>query len=211
MQRQGAWQGSVAYIYPSLERPLSTRSGHRARYRQPQMEIAWFTNEKTPQSGFATSPASSLSFVSPFFSYRYINPTSREERAILANLSRYEIVSITVEPARSGYPSVISNSIAIRDKPGIGQFSNALSKIFLREPEHPRVTRAAILRIQLKDKTLGGYLEESSNDGTTFYCMSDITSDWVFGAYSVPGGGALFDAIPRLASAASKDTQPVVR
>jgi hypothetical protein len=146
-----------------------------------------------------------------FFSYRYINPTSREERAILANLSRYEIVSITVEPARSGYPSVISNSIAIRDKPGIGQFSNALSKIFLREPEHPRVTRAAILRIQLKDKTLGGYLEESSNDGTTFYCMSDITSGWVFGAYSVPGGRALFDAIQRLASAASKDTQPVVR
>nr|WP_199045285.1 hypothetical protein [Dyella sp. ASV24] len=144
-----------------------------------------------------------------FFSYRYVNPTSREERAILANLSSHEIVSITVEPARSGYPSVTSKPIVIRDKSEIGHFADALTKIFLREPEHPKVIRAAILRIQLKDKALGGYLEESSNDGTTFYCMSNVTSGWVFGAYSVPGGADLFDKIERLASPTSQDALQV--
>lgn len=132
------------------------------------------------------------------FSYHYVNPTSREDRAILANLSGHEILSVTVEPARSGYPSVISSAVVIHDKTAIGLFSGVLSKMILREPEHPKVTRAAILRIQLSDRVIGGYLEESSNDGTTFYCMSDITTGWVFGAYAVPKGAALLDAIEQL-------------
>jgi hypothetical protein len=137
------------------------------------------------------------------FSYRYINPTSREDRAILSSLASHEILSIRIEPARHGYPSAVTRPTAIDDKQTIAAFSKALSRMSSRNPEHPKVTRAAILRIQFKDRVLGGYLEESSNDGTTFYCMSNVTSGWVFGTYSIPDGGALFDAIDQLATAST--------
>jgi hypothetical protein len=141
------------------------------------------------------------------FSYRYIDPTSREDRAILANLSSHEILSISIEPARPGYPTVVSRTVVISDSRTVESFLATLSRMSLRNPEHPKVTRAAILRIQLKDRVLGGSLEESSNDGTTFYCMSNVTSGWVFGTYAVPDGGTIFDLIERLASAPSASVQ----
>jgi len=135
------------------------------------------------------------------FSYRYINPTSREDRVILSNLSSREILSISIEPARSGYPTVVTQPVVIKDRQAIAAFSKALSQMSGHNPEHPKVTRAAILRIQLKDRVLGGYLEESSNDGTVFYCMSSVTTGWVYGTYLVPGGSELFNLIKQLAPA----------
>lgn len=137
------------------------------------------------------------------FSYRYIDPESREARKLLSNLSSQEIMSIVVEPARSGYPTVVNKPVVISDKKTIAYFSKVLSKMSSRDPEHPNVIRAAILRIYLKGHVLGGYLEESNNDGTTFYCMSDVTSGMVYGTYLVPHGSDLFNRIAQLTATIS--------
>jgi hypothetical protein len=134
------------------------------------------------------------------FSYRYIDPTSRKDRAILGNLSNQEIESISIEPARQGYPTVIGRPIVVDNKQMIAVFARALSGMPTHFPEHHKVIRAAILRIQLKGRVLGGYLEESSNDGTTFYCMSNVTNGWVFGTYAVLDGHKLFDYIEQFSS-----------
>lgn len=134
------------------------------------------------------------------FSYRYIDPVSRKDRTVLSNISRHEILSITIEPARAGYPTAINSPIVIDDKATISALSKALSRMSLRNPEHPKVTRAVILRLQMKDRVIGGSLEESSNDGASFYCMSDVTTGWIYGIYAVPGGRDIFDAITKLSS-----------
>jgi hypothetical protein len=133
------------------------------------------------------------------FLYRYIDPTSRQDRAILRNFSSQQILSISVEPARAGYPTLVNQAVLIKDRQSIAAFSKAFSHLSGHNPEHPEVTRAAILRIQLKDRVLGGYLEESSNDGTVFYCMSGVTTGWVYGTYLVPDGGELFNLIKKFA------------
>ncbi|MBE1162882.1 hypothetical protein [Dyella acidiphila] len=134
-------------------------------------------------------------------SYQYVNPTSREDRAILEHLSAQQIQSISIEPARAGYPTAIKYPIAIDDQQMIGVFSKAMSGMPIHHPEHPRVTHAVTLRIKLRNRVIGGYLEESDNDGTTFYCMSDVTAGWVFGTYTVSDGGKLFELIGQLAAA----------
>ena len=134
------------------------------------------------------------------FSYRYIDPVSRKDRTVLSNISRHEILSITIEPARAGYPTAINSPIVIDDKATISALSKALSRMSLRNPEHPKITRAVILRLQMKDRVIGGSLEESSNDGASFYCMSDVTTGWIYGIYAVPGGRDIFDAITKLSS-----------
>lgn len=137
------------------------------------------------------------------FLYRYIDPTSRQDRAILRNFSSQQILSISVEPARAGYPTLVNQTVLIKDRQSIAAFSKAFSHLSGHNPEHPEVTRAAILRIQLKDRVLGGYLEESSNDGTVFYCMSGVTKGWVYGTYLVPDGGELFNLINEVRAHAS--------
>lgn len=137
------------------------------------------------------------------FSYRFINPTARAGRAALNNLSSQEILSLSIEPARLGYPTVVTGPLAVTDKQTISVFADALSRMSTHNPEHPNVTQAVILRIQLKDRVIGGYLEGSSNDGTTFYYMSAVNTGWVFGTYLVPKGSDLFNLIRRIASASS--------
>ncbi len=136
-------------------------------------------------------------------SYRYINPTARAGRAILGDMSSQEILSLSIEPARSGYPTLVTEPIVVGDRQTIATFANALSQMSLHDPEHPNVTQAVILRIYLKGRVIGGYLEGSSNDGTTFYYMSDVRTGWVFGTYKVPKGSDLFDLIEQIASTSS--------
>jgi hypothetical protein len=137
------------------------------------------------------------------FLYRYINPTARAGRAVLGNLSSQEILSLSIEPARSGYPTLVTEPIVVRDRQAISVFANALSQMPTHNPEHPNVTQAVILRIQLKDRVIGGYLEGSSNDGTTFYYMSGVNTGWVFGTYWVLKGSDLFKLIRQIAPAPS--------
>jgi hypothetical protein len=66
-----------------------------------------------------------------------------------------------------------------------------------RSPEHPQVTQAVVLSIHMEGRVIGGYLEESSNDGTTFYYMSKINTRWVFGTYRIPNGEHIFDLISK--------------
>ena len=142
-------------------------------------------------------------------SYHYINPTAREGRALLGNLSSQEILSLSIEPARRGYPTLLTEPIVVTDKQTISAFAGALSQIPTRNPEHPNVNQAVVLRIQLKDRVIGGYLEGSSNDGTTFYYMSDVNTGWVFGTYWVPKGSDLFNLIRQIASASSMPNNSV--
>jgi hypothetical protein len=130
--------------------------------------------------------------------YRYINPTAREDRAILNNLAGHDIQSISIEPARPGLPTVVNRPMNINDAQSIAVISSELSGMYAHKSRRPVVFRAVILRIRFKDRVLGGYLEESTNNGTTFYCMSDVTKGWTFGTYSVPRGHELFNYIEQL-------------
>jgi len=128
-------------------------------------------------------------------SYRYLSLTAREGRDILQILSAQDIETITIEPARFDQPSLVSQAVVVRDKTTISKIAAALSNLPDHSPNHPKVTRAVTIRIQLKNKTIGGYLEEASNDGITFYYMSDVSSGWCFGTFLVPRDRGVFNVI----------------
>jgi hypothetical protein len=130
------------------------------------------------------------------FSYRYINPTARAGRATLANLADQDIVSISIEPAK--YASMVDAPVVIRDKQSLSALAKALSNMPGHLPDHPKINRSVVLRIRLKDRVIGGELDGSSNDGTTFYYMSDVGTGWVFGTYLVPPNRDIFRLIKQL-------------
>jgi hypothetical protein len=131
------------------------------------------------------------------FMFPYINPDARDGRAILHKLSNQDITFISIEPARRGRPSSVKEPLIIRDRKAIAAIVDALSSMSRRSPEHPQVTQAVVLSIHMEGRVIGGYLEESSNDGTTFYYMSKINTGWVFGTYRIPKGERIFDLISK--------------
>ena len=128
-------------------------------------------------------------------SYRYISPSAWEGRSIFRNLSNHDVVSLSIEPARYGYPSLVRKVIVVKDKKMISSLAEALSNLPEHSPEHPRTTRAVIIRIKLKDRVLGGYLEDRGNDGATFYYMSGVSTGWCFATYRVPNDRHVFDLV----------------
>lgn len=129
------------------------------------------------------------------FSYRYVDPSSRHARMVLSHFPQQEVTSITIEPAGSKGLVTIAHPLTIEDAEAIHSFAVAFSHLVERNPEHPDITQEVMLRIQTKDTLLVGRLKQSSNDGTYFYCMSNIPNGWIFGTYLVPHGKELFDLI----------------
>ncbi len=130
--------------------------------------------------------------------YRNVNPSAREGRARLANLTAQPIVSIRLEPV--DFKPTIAAPIDVTDRESIAALAAALSHLPEHNPNHPHATKAVIVRIRFPDREIGGTLQLTSNDGTTFYYMSDIENGWVFGTYLVPHGEAVFDLIAALAA-----------
>lgn len=131
-------------------------------------------------------------------SYRHVSPTAREGRSIFEHLAAQEIRSIAIEPAE--YSSMVSRPVVIRDPRTIAAFAKALTNMPTHLPNHPKVTRAVVLRIQLRDKVIGGELFETSNNGITFYYMSDVNTGWVFASYRVPRSRGIFEIIEQALS-----------
>ena len=129
-------------------------------------------------------------------SYRFVSPTARDGRATFKHLSANDIRYISIEPAE--YSSLVSQPVIIRDRQTITAFSKALKNLATHIPNHPKVTRAVVLRIQLKNKVLGGELRDSSNNGTTFYYMSNVNDGWVFATYHVPRNRGIFEIIEQV-------------
>jgi hypothetical protein len=131
-------------------------------------------------------------------SYRFVSPEARAGRAIFNNLSEQDIRYISIEPAQ--YESLVSSPVVIRDKETIAAFAKALSRLPSHFPNHPNVTKAVVLRIGLRDGVIGGELRESSNNGTSFYYMSNVSTGWVFQTYLVPRSRGIFDLIQKVLS-----------
>ena len=129
------------------------------------------------------------------FSYRYVDPSSRHARMVLSHFPQQQVTSITIEPANSGSLATIAHPLTIKDAEAIHSFAAMFSHLVEHNPEHPNVTQEVMLRIQTKDTLLVGRLKQSNNDGTYFYCMSNIPNGWIFGTYRAPQGKELFDLI----------------
>jgi len=134
--------------------------------------------------------------------YRDFNSSARVGRARLADLAAQQIVSIRLEPTK--YKPAITAPIDVTDRESVAALAAALSHLDEHEPNHPHALKAVIVRIRFKDREIGGLLQLTSNDGTTFYYMSEIEKGWVFGTYLVPHGEALFDQIAGLAAQAKR-------
>ena len=131
-------------------------------------------------------------------SYRFVSPTAREGRVIFEHLSAEDIRYISIEPAE--YSSMVSSPAVIRDRQAIAAIASALTNLPTHWPNHPKVTRAVVLRIYLQDRVIGGELRESSNNGTTLYYMSNVNRGWVFATYLVPRNRVIFEIIEQVLS-----------
>lgn len=129
------------------------------------------------------------------FSYRYVAPSSRHARMALSHFPQQQITSITIEPANSEGPATIAHPLIIKDAEAIHSFAAMFSHLVERNPEHPNVTQEVMLRIQTKSTLLIGRLKQSDNDGTYFYCMSNVPNGLIYGTYQVPQGKELFNLI----------------
>ncbi len=50
------------------------------------------------------------------------------------------------------------------------------------------------------DGVIGGELRDSSNNGVSFYYMSDVNTGWVFQTYRVPRNRGIFSIIEQVLS-----------
>ena len=138
--------------------------------------------------------------------YILFSPQAIISRSELVHLNASEVRYISVAPAQ--FPGPVSQTVIIRDRKSI----KAMVSIFngLRVGffvNHPDVTRAVTLRFQLKNVTIGGQLQDTSNKGVLFVQMSEASKGWVFSTYRVPLDRHSFEIIDKAINTKGKGTQ----
>jgi hypothetical protein len=141
-------------------------------------------------------------------SYRYVSPDSRDVRARMEHLRAADVVAVEITPYDDSDVEA-SPTVVVRDRVLVEGFARALSGLPTCWPNHPHVTRTYALKLQLRDRTVNGKLQDSSNDGTCLTVKSGaVGHSWVYAYYRVPRGRGLLPLIDRAVAAAGPGSGP---